>query len=119
MLFILSVYDLSVLAVSRMGFHKTKTKLDRGVGGWVELYPFYFWIFDFFLTLQSPLVGVNIRLTRINSLEGKCTLPDITDEYVQKQISSMSVGKATGPDGISVNMLHIASMNIIKYLTHN
>ena len=64
------------------------------------------------------LVGDNIRLTRINSLEGKCTLPDITEEYVQKQISSMSVGKATGPDGISVNMLHIASRYIIKYLTH-
>ena len=55
------------------------------------------------------LVDDNIHLTRINSLEEKCTLPDITDEYVQKQISSMSVGKATGPDGISVNMLQIAS----------
>ena len=47
-------------------------------------------------------VDENIHLTPINSLEGKCTLPDITEEYVQKEISSMSVGKATGPDGISV-----------------
>ena len=34
-------YDLSVLAVSRMGF-QTFFYLDRGVGGWVELYPFFF-----------------------------------------------------------------------------
>ena len=64
------------------------------------------------------LVDDNIHLTRINSLEGKCTLPDITEEYVQKQISSMSVGQATGPDGISVKMLQIASMYITKSLTH-
>ena len=30
----------------------------------------------------------------------------------------MSVGKATGPDGISVKMLQIASRYIIKSLTH-
>ena len=36
-----------------MGFQKKKD-LDRGVGGWVELYPNYFWIFGIFLTLQSP-----------------------------------------------------------------
>ena len=62
-------------------------------------------------------VDENIHLTPINSLEGKCTLPDIT-EYVQKEISSMSVGKATGPDGISVKMLQIASRYITKSLTH-
>ena len=45
----------------------------------------------------------------INSLEGKCTLPDITEEYVQNEISSMSVGKATGPDGISVKMSQIVT----------
>ena len=64
------------------------------------------------------LVDANIHLTRINSLEGKCTLPDITEEYVQTQISSMSVGKATGPDGISVKKLQIASRYIKKSLTH-
>ena len=64
------------------------------------------------------IVDNNIHLTRINSLEGKCTLPDITEEYVQKQISSMSVVKATGPDGISVKMLQIASRYITKSLTH-
>ena len=64
------------------------------------------------------LVDDSVHLTRINSLEEKCTLPDITEEYVQKQISAMSVGKATGPDGISVKMLQIASMYIIKSLTH-
>ena len=63
-------------------------------------------------------VDENIHLTPINSLEGKCTLPDITEEYVQKEISSMSVGKATGPDGISVKMLQIASRYITKSLTH-
>ena len=67
---------------------------------------------------NEHLVDDNIHLTRINSLEEKCTLPDITEEYVQKQISSMSVGKATGPDGISVKMLQIASRYITKSLTH-
>ena len=43
--------DLSVLALSLMSFQK---KLDRGVGGCIELYPICFWIFGFFLTLQSP-----------------------------------------------------------------
>ena len=38
-----------------MGFQKKKKNVDRGVGGWVELYPNYFWIFGIFLTLQSPL----------------------------------------------------------------
>ena len=61
----------------------------------------------------------NIHLTRINSLDVvKCTLPDITEEYVQKQISSMSVGKATGPDGIRIKMLQISSRYITKSLTH-
>ena len=49
---VMSVYDLSVLAISRMGFKK-KIYLDRGVGGWVELYPIFFWIFGICLTLQS------------------------------------------------------------------
>ena len=35
---------------------KKKKYLDRGVGGWVELYPIFFWIFGIFLTLQSPLM---------------------------------------------------------------
>ena len=28
--------------------------LDRGVGGWGQLYPNFFWIFGFFLYLQGP-----------------------------------------------------------------
>ena len=40
-----------------MGF-QNKKYLDRGVGGWVELYPNYFWIFGIFFTLQSPLERV-------------------------------------------------------------
>ena len=39
------IYDLSVLAVSRIGF---QNKLDRGVGGWVELYPIFFGFWEFF-----------------------------------------------------------------------
>ena len=30
--------------------------LDRGVGGWGQLYPNFFWIFGFFLYLQGPLI---------------------------------------------------------------
>ena len=40
--------------MSLMGFQKKKY-LDRGVGGWVELYPIFLWIFGIVLTLQSPL----------------------------------------------------------------
>ena len=29
---------------------------DRGVGGWGQLYPNFFWIFGFFLYLQGPLL---------------------------------------------------------------
>ena len=59
----------------------------------------------------TPLGSVddNIHLTHINSLEGKCTLPDITEEYVQKEMSSMSVEKATGPDGIGPKCKHFAN----------
>ena len=47
------IYNLSVLAVSRMGFHKKNI--------WIgfELYPIFFWIFGIFLTLQSPLATLN------------------------------------------------------------
>ena len=47
--------------MSLMGFQKKKY-LDRGVGGWVELYPIFWGIFGIFLTLQSPLhhiIGTN------------------------------------------------------------
>ena len=47
--------------MSRMGFQKKKY-LDRGVGGWVELYPIFFWIFGIFLTLQSPLAAFSERM---------------------------------------------------------
>ena len=55
---ILSVYDLSDLALSRMGFQK-KNWIGGWVGGWVELYPNFVWIFGIFLTLQSPLPTKN------------------------------------------------------------
>ena len=51
------IYDLSVLAVSRMGFQKKKY-LDRGVGGWVELYPIFFWIIGIFFNFAKPLSSV-------------------------------------------------------------
>ena len=44
-----------------MSFQKKKN-LDRGVGGWVEFYPNFFWIFGIFLTLQSPLVDFIIKI---------------------------------------------------------
>ena len=37
-LYVINSCDLSVLAMPLMGFPKKKY-LDRGVGGWVELYP--------------------------------------------------------------------------------
>ena len=53
------------------------------------------------------------RATRVNRFERSKGLDTalyknyiylyMTYEYVQKQISAMAVGKATGPDGISVN----------------
>ena len=53
-----------------------------------------------------------------NSIDDQCVIPDITEEFVRKQISSMSVGKTTGPDGISVKMIKIASPYVTKCLTH-
>ena len=45
-----------------MGFKKKK-KLDRGVGGWVELNPNYFWnFFNFAKPLSWSLRVVNIFL---------------------------------------------------------
>ena len=55
------IYDLSVLAVSRMGFQKKK--LDKGVGRALSK---QIWIFGIFLTLQSPLV-VTTKLGVSNS----------------------------------------------------
>ena len=46
-MYVINSCDLSVLALPLMGFQKKK-KLDRGVGGWVEPYPNYFWIFGIF-----------------------------------------------------------------------
>ena len=56
MLKVVGYYDLSVLPMSVMGFQK---KVWMGVGGWVELYPNLFWIFGFFLTLQSPILTLS------------------------------------------------------------
>ena len=36
-----------------MGFQKKKY-LDRGVGGWVELYPIFFGFLEFFLLCKAP-----------------------------------------------------------------
>ncbi|XP_033120330.1 uncharacterized protein LOC117119605 [Anneissia japonica] len=48
----------------------------------------------------------------------QCTLHKITEDFVRKQITSMSPCKATGPDGVSVKMIKLASPYIIKSLTH-
>ena len=42
---VVSYYELSVLSMSVMGFHK---KIWMRVGGWYALYPSLFWIFGFF-----------------------------------------------------------------------
>ena len=41
MLKVVGYYDLSVLSMSVMGFQKSFR-----VGGWCELYHFFFWIFE-------------------------------------------------------------------------
>ena len=50
---VVSYYDLSVLSMSVMGFQK---KFD-GVDGWVELYPFFFCIFEFVFNFAKPLIA--------------------------------------------------------------
>ena len=40
-----SYYDLSVLSMLEMGFQK---KFGSRVGGWGELYPSFFGLFEFF-----------------------------------------------------------------------
>ena len=45
--------------MSLMNFQK---KLDRGVGGWVELYPNLFWIFGIFSLCKAPNMFNSHRL---------------------------------------------------------
>ncbi len=68
--------------------------------------------------LRELEIDDNTDASIFDSLDEDCVVPNITEEFVRKQISSMSVGKATGPDGISVKMIKIASPYIIKSLTH-
>ena len=49
---VVGYYDLSVLSMSV--WVSQKKSLDRGVGGWGELYPILFCILGICLTLQSP-----------------------------------------------------------------
>ena len=53
------LYDLSVLAVSRMSFQKKK--LNRGVGVWVELYPIFLGFLEFFKLCKAPKPGKSMR----------------------------------------------------------
>ena len=47
--------------------------LDRGVGGWGQLYPNFYWIFGFFLYLQGRL-GVKNKKLRKWKLRGDINL---------------------------------------------
>ena len=46
-LYVIKSCDLSVLAMSLMGF-QNKKYVNRGVGGWVELYPIFLGFVEFF-----------------------------------------------------------------------
>ena len=48
--------------MSLMGFQK---KLDRGLGGWGELYPIFLGFLELFLTLQSPLLLAIVLLVKL------------------------------------------------------
>lgn len=50
--------------------------------------------------------------------EQKLVLSEITEAFVQKQIDSMPVGKATGIDGLSVKLLKLACPHVITTLTY-
>ena len=66
----------------------------------------------------EPEKDDNTHTSIYDSLDDEYVVPNITEEFVRKQISSMSVGKPTGPDGMSVKMIKIASPYITKCLTH-
>ena len=53
-----------------------------------------------------------------DSRDDEYVQPNITEEFVRKQTSSMSVGKTTYPASISVKIIKIASPYITKCLTH-
>ena len=58
-MYVIKSCDLSVLSLAMSlhdGFPKKKN-LDRGVGGWVELYPHFFGIF---LTFSKPLFAADV-----------------------------------------------------------
>ena len=48
----------------------------------------------------------------------KFTLSEVTEAFVQKQIDSMPIGKATGPDGLSVKLLKLACPYVVSTLTY-
>ena len=59
---VVSHYDLSVVSMSAMGFQK---KLDRGVGGWSELYPFFLGkLFNFAKRLKNKLIVQCLQFIR-------------------------------------------------------
>lgn len=65
-------------------------------------------------------VGNSTDLTQTDNnlyTDSHFTIPPITSEYVEKEISSMSPSKATGLDGISVKVLKLASTIISPSLT--
>ena len=70
------------------------------------------------MTLRASLQDDITHAHIYDSLDDEYVVPNITVEFVRKQISSMSVGKTTGPDGLSVKMIKIASPYITKCLTH-
>ena len=88
-----------------MGFQKKKY-LDRGVGGWVELYPNYFWIFGIFLTLQSPL-HILAKFT--------CTDPQISTESGNCKTYKLNTAQLHIPTSLEPQTLCIVRISIVTH----
>ena len=60
----------------------------------------------------------SIQTIRENcNFEGILSFTEISDDFVEKQINKINVNKATGFDGVSVNIMKIAKPVIVKPIT--
>ncbi len=58
----------------------------------------------------------NISIPRHAALGSKFNIPDMSQSFLEKEIKSMPLGKATGMDGISVKILKISCNQILAPL---
>ncbi len=79
---------------------------------------------NFFAAIGNKLIqnmnhsDPNISIPRCAPLGSKFNIPDMSQCFLEKEIKSMPLGKATGMDGISIKILKISCNQILAPLLH-